>query len=97
MSIPSANVHVGSGTGVASQTDGRMVPLVQLQVEVEGETVTAFIQPAQARSIGLDLIAAAAHAAADTSIRRLARERGLDGDSLVLAFREAADVPPDDE
>ena len=94
--IPGSDIRVGSGTGIASQTDGRMVPLVTLTVEVEGEAVTAYVPPAKARSIGLDLIAAAAHAAADTAIRGLARDQGLDGDGLVLEFRARADIPPDE-
>lgn len=86
---------MGSGTGISS-TSGRMVPLVTLDVEVEGVRVRAVLPVAKSRSVGLDLIAAAAHAAADTAIRSMARDEGLDGDTLVLQFRNRADIPPDD-
>jgi len=96
MSIPAADVTVGSGTGV-SNTTGRMVPLVRLTVTVEGRTVVATMGPNKARQIGWDLVAAAAHGAADTAIRSVAREHGLDGDGLVAEFAARAGVPPDDD
>jgi hypothetical protein len=87
---------VGSGVGVRREGRG-FVALVTLTVIADdGGEATAFLPVDKARGIGLDLIAAAAHAGADSAIRQLAKARGLDGDSLILAFRELAQIPPDD-
>lgn len=96
MGIPGADVNVTSGTGVRGSTGG-MVPLVSLTIDAGGGVVAvATMGPEQARSIGLDLIAAATHAAADTALRIEAKRRGLDGDTLVLDLRRLAAIPPDD-
>jgi hypothetical protein len=80
-------VNVESGTGFSSTT-GKTTPVVQLTVVGQGAK-TAVIQllPEEARAIGLDLIAAASLAIADTTFRRAARERGVDGDELVGRLR----------
>ena len=95
MKVPAADILVHATTGV-DRRDGRFLPFVQLTVTVEGQgQVTAILPPDKSRSVGLDLIAAAAHASSDAAIRALAKADGLDGDTLILRFRELADIPPD--
>ncbi len=84
------DVDVSSGTGYSSKAADVSRPIVQLTVSPNGETArTIHLRPAEARAIGLDLIAAASQALADTVLRRLAREHGTDSDGYVGRLRDA--------
>jgi hypothetical protein len=80
------SVDVSSGTGFSNKT-GQSTPIVRLTVLPTGgvESVRD-LRAKEARAIGLDLIAAASQAIADTNLRRLAKERGVDGDALVASL-----------
>jgi hypothetical protein len=79
------DVDVQSGTGFSATKD-KITPIVQLQVAAGGSTTLIHLLPQEARMIGL--IAAASQALGDTTLRRLARERGEDGDALIQRLRQ---------
>jgi hypothetical protein len=83
-------VDVQSGTGFSATKD-KITPIVQMTVETTGGRATIHLLPREARAVGLDLIAAASQALGDTTLRRLARERGEDGDALVQRLRRTTD------
>ncbi|HEX5073364.1 MAG TPA: hypothetical protein VFW03_09165 [Gemmatimonadaceae bacterium] len=81
------DIDVQSGTGFSATKD-KITPIVQMTVETTlGEKATIHLLPQEARAVGLDLIAAASQSLGDTTLRRLARERGEDGDALVQRLR----------
>ncbi len=80
MRLPGGDVIVDTGTAVRN---GKFMPLVELQVN--GQSI--HIPPAAARKIGADLIDASAAAVADTLLRQLAHEHGLDGDGLITRLK----------
>lgn len=92
MKIPNGNVDVMAGTGFRA---GVPVSLVQLIVS-GGEAVSAAdgepgvvlrMRPADARKIGLDMIGASFATVADSEMRLIAQQKGLDGDALIRALR----------
>lgn len=80
MKLSGGSVDVSSGTTVSA---GIMQPAVQMAVESGTAAVLLHMRPAEARRVGLDLIAAASSAMADTGVRRAARAHGLDGDGIL--------------
>jgi hypothetical protein len=84
-------VDVSSGTGFSNAT-GDSVPIVRVTVQPSGglESVLDMRAP-EARAVGLDLIAAASQAIADTNLRRIAKASGTDGDALVAGLRDLTD------
>lgn len=83
------DVDVASGTGYSSTT-GKATPIVQLTVNPTGlKPAFIHLRPVEARAIGLDLIATASQAIADTALRQLAREHGADSDGYVSRLRDA--------
>lgn len=88
MRADGGSIHVYSETAVVG--DGQLVPSVRVVTLVDrlvhATGVEIHVTPAQARRVGLDLIAAASAAMADTGVRRAARAHGYDGDGIVEAM-----------
>lgn len=84
-------VDVASGTGFG-RSSGNNVPIVRLTVQPTGGVESVLdMRATEARAVGLDLIAAASQAIADTALRRIAKTNGQDGDSLVAQLRDLTD------
>ncbi len=81
------DVDVASGTGFSSKT-GAAIPIVQLTVNPTGlKPAFIHLRPAEARAIGLDLIAAASQAIGDTTLRAIAKRLGQEQDGFVAELR----------
>ena len=67
---------------------GQPMPLVRLTVTTtDGESVLIWMRPIEARAVGLDMIGAAHAAISDAAVRVMAKDHGLDGDSLIEIMR----------
>lgn len=82
MRLSGGDVDVTAGTGFRKDTP---LPLVRLTVQRGdgGEPVVVWMRPLEARAIGLDMIGAAHASISDAAIRVMAKEHGLDGDTLI--------------
>ena len=97
MKIKPVDFDVSAGTGAANET-GTLIPIVRVVVKPEGaEPITAYLTPITARRIGLDLLATATMAWADTGMRMWARDHGQDGDGLIGSVKALVDIALEDE
>jgi hypothetical protein len=89
--LSGGDVDVSAGTGFSK---GTPLPLVRLTVtNTLGESVTIWMRPIEARAVGLDMIGGAHAAISDAAIRVMAKDHGLDGDSLIeIARRMTTDA-----
>lgn len=86
------DVDVTAGTGFREGT-GEIEPLVRLTVtNSDGDSAHLWLRPYEARVVGLDLIGGAHASIADAAVRFMAKEHGLDGDSLIGLQRAATEA-----
>jgi hypothetical protein len=80
-----SDIDVQSGSGWrTSSDDPQPVPIVRMTAtDKDGNVARVDMLPVKARRVGLDLIAVASNAVADTAVRAWARENGQDADSIV--------------
>lgn len=89
-----SHVDVKSGTRIDPSGDGEYFRAeVALTVETaQGTNVVVYLAAHLARSIGTDMITAAAHAEIDTALRRIGERTGLDTDAVLAEIK--AEVAP---
>lgn len=86
MRLSGGDIDVTAGTGFRGPEP---VALVRLTAKVAGAgPVVVWMRPQEARSLGLDLIGAAHAAINDSAVRIMAKQHGLDGDSLIEIQRK---------
>jgi hypothetical protein len=91
--LSSGDVDVTAGTGFRHDEDGAIEPLVRLTVTTDdGHSAHVWMRPYEARAIGLDLIGGAHAAISDAAVRFMAKEHGLDGDSLIGLQRKVTEA-----
>lgn len=95
----SRGITVQSGVGYRTLLgiDPTPVPIVQAICQGADGRATVNMLPAQARRVGLDLIAAATAATLETAVRAWARQHGQDGDGIIAWMKIAVDELLDSE
>lgn len=90
MRLTGGAIDVTSGVGFRQ---GEPMGLVRVTLAPEdGPSAVMWMRPAEARSVGLDLIGGANAALADSVLRAIAQEHGLDGDELIGRLRIATET-----
>ena len=94
MKLEGGSVDVVSGVAFVK---GEPMPLVRLAMSDDEGGGEIWMPPHAARKIGMDLISAAHQSLADSMIRVIAQETGLDGDGLIDRLRQITDAAFPDE
>jgi hypothetical protein len=87
VSIAPVRTYVGSTTGVSKSG---FVPLVTIEMEnMDGHSFSCMVTPEQARAIGVQLLEVAVITIADARLRTIAKDHGIDGDTIITDLTEA--------